>query len=54
MSDTIGGRVTGLEAEGPVTMPEGTGERASEQSFSAQEMSETLPCGPEVSQRGLT
>ena len=46
MSDTIGGRVTGSDAEGPVTMPEGTGvgvgERASEQSFSAREMPETI------------
>ena len=25
MSDTVGGRVTGSDAEGPVTMPEGTG-----------------------------
>ena len=25
MSDTGGGRVTGSDAEGPVTMPEGTG-----------------------------
>ena len=25
MSDIVGGRVTGSDAEGPVTMPEGTG-----------------------------
>ena len=25
MSDTVGGRVTGSDAEGPVTVPEGTG-----------------------------
>ena len=25
MSDTVGGRVTGSDAEGPVTMPEGIG-----------------------------
>ena len=25
MSDTVGGRVTGSDVEGPVTMPEGTG-----------------------------